>query len=411
MSEFKMPSLGADMDAGTLVEWLKQPGEAVKRGDIIAVVETQKGAIEIEVFEDGVLSDIKVQPGTEVPVGSVLATISTDGSGASEPPAEAAPAPKQVEAPLKPQESSPETPEAPPSAPKSAPAQSTSHPDISPAARRAAEEKGVDISALKPGPSGIIGLAEVEAAAAPSAPRTAEMPAPKPTPAGGSRPGINLGAMRKAIAAAMSRSHREIPHYWVSQTIDLTPLYIWLERENRQRSVADRLLYVVPLLKAAALAVKETPALNGHYRDDEFQPSDKVHMGVATALRGGGLVAPAIHDVDRADLDTIRVGLLDLVQRTRAGRLRSSEMTDATVTLSNLGEDTSDALTSLIYPPQVAIIGCGAPLDRPHVVNGRIEIRRLMNVTVAGDHRVSDGRRASQFLGRFARRLETPEEL
>jgi pyruvate dehydrogenase E2 component (dihydrolipoamide acetyltransferase) len=217
--------------------------------------------------------------------------------------------------------------------------------------------------------------------------------------------------MRKAIAAAMTRSHREIPHYWVGQAIDVTALFAWLEGENSRRPVASRLLYAAPLIKAVALALKETAELNGHYIDDVFRPAAAVHLGIGTAIRGGGLVAPALHDVEKLALGEIMAALADLVPRARAGRLRSSELTDATATFSNLGEGTSDVLMPLIYPPQVAIVGCGAAAARPRVINGSVVARQLINVTVAGDHRVSDGRRASQFLSRLDQLLQEPGAL
>jgi pyruvate dehydrogenase E2 component (dihydrolipoamide acetyltransferase) len=396
MIEFQMPSLGADMDAGTLVEWYKRPGDNLKRGDIVALVETQKGAIEIEVFSDGTLGEIKVGTGRKVPVGTVLATILAPGE-ARRPPKPGA-APPLPEAVL----------QAPPRAP--APAAGPPAPaaikrleaergrlKVTPAARRRAAEAGLDVAAITPGADGIIGLREIVAAGV-------AKPAAR-------RAGLDLGEMRRAIASAMSRSHREIPHYWVGQAIDVTPLFDWLEAENAKRSVAARLLYAVPLTKAVALALQETPELNGHYLDDAFRPAASIHVGIGIALRGGGLIAPALHDVDKLSLDALMAALADLVPRARAGRLRSSELTDATVTFSNLGEGTSDTLMPLIYPPQVAIIGCGASATRPWVVEGAIAVRRIINVTVAGDHRVSDGRRASRFLSRLAELLENPEAL
>jgi pyruvate dehydrogenase E2 component (dihydrolipoamide acetyltransferase) len=402
MISFQMPSLGADMDAGTLVEWFRKPGDTVKRGDIIALVETQKGAIEIEIFNDGTVADLKVGPGQKVPVGTVLATIMESGEPKPKPPstppraepvakpAEPAPAPPPVAAP-------PRAVVPPPPVAALARVAGGGRPKVTPAALQRAMEMGVDLTAVAPAADGVIGLREVEAAGTTRrAPR---------------KPGLDLGEMRKAIAAAMSRSHREIPHYWVSQMIDVTPLFDWIDAENAKRSVAARLLYAAPLMKAVALALKATPQLNGHYVDDVFRPAESVHLGVATSLRGGGLVAPALHDVDAMALDALMAALADLVPRTRAGRLRSSELTDGTATFSNLGEGTSDSLMPLIYPPQVAIVGCGAAMMRPWVVDGAVAARRLLTVTIAGDHRVSDGRRASQFLSRLDQLLQKPEAL
>jgi pyruvate dehydrogenase E2 component (dihydrolipoamide acetyltransferase) len=385
MSAFFMPALGADMDWGIVVEWLKQPGDTLKRGDIIAVVETQKGAIEIEVFEDGVLDAIKVEPGRKVPVGEVLAMIRGPGENAAAH--EVAPAVTE-----EPKPAAAAVPAAAPAAPVREGLR------VTPAARREAEQRGIDLSTVAPGPDGVIGLKEIEAAA------------PAPPRATGPK-GLDLEEMRKAIAAAMARSKREIPHYYVSRVIDAGPLMDWLGQENAKRTVEARLLYVVPLLKAAALALKKAPQLNGRFEDGVFRPSEAVHVGAATAIRGGGLIAPAIHEVDTLDLDLLMDKLRDLVARVRGGRLRSSEMMDPTVTLSNLGEDTADAMYPVIYPPQVAIIGCGAIVERPWIVDGVVVLRKLITVSVAGDHRVSDGRVAAQFLNRFDTLLQAPDKL
>lgn len=390
MIEFRMPSLGADMDAGTLVEWLKKPGDPVQHGDIIAVVETQKGAIEIEVFDDGVLEEILTQPGEKVPVGHVIAKI----RGIGEPPGKAvpsvgAPPPQPTPAPsvAMPKEARPQPSVAGPAV----------HISATPAARHRAAELGIDLGKVEPGPDGIIGLDQVEAARRPQAER-------KPA-------GISFEEMRKAIAAAMAKSHREIPHYYVTSTIDVSPLMGWLEAENEHRALPARLLYAVPLIRALALALAETPELNGHYIDGRFLPAAHINMGIAVAMRGGGLIAPAISGVETLTMDTIMDKLRDLVGRVRSGRLRSSELSEGTVTFSNLGEATADEVLPIIYPPQVAIIGCGKIAERPWVSEGSIVVRRTLTVSVAGDHRVSDGRRAARFLSRFEELLKSPEAL
>lgn len=217
--------------------------------------------------------------------------------------------------------------------------------------------------------------------------------------------------MRRAIAAAMARSWREIPHYAVASTLDLEPLLGWLERENASRPVPERLHYAAPLIKAVALALGAAPTLNGHYREEGFVPADRVHLGIAIALRGGGLIAPAILDAHTLDLPTLMARLGDLVARVRGGRLRSSEMSAATATLTNLGEHTADAVQPVIYPPQVAIIGCGRIVERAWASDRALSARRTMTVTVAGDHRVSDGRSAARFLSRLDELLQAPERL
>ncbi len=397
MGEFRMPSLGADMTAGTLVEWLRQPGDRVERGDIVAVVETQKGAIEIEIFESGTIDRLLVEAGTKVPVGTPLALVRGLSEEAAAPPA-APPAvtirPPAAPAPLIGQ---------PPAVPmRPTPAGGVAaRPLASPAARRIAADRGLTLEGIAgTGPGGAIVSADVMHASKPAAAEGI-----------GRRRGLDFGEMRKAIAAAMARSKREIPHYYLSHSIDVGAATAWLDATNVSRSPPERLLFAVLLLKAAATALRDVPELNGWYTEDGFQPAEAVHLGTAIAIRGGGLVAPAIHDADTKSLDQLMEALRDLVTRVRAGRLRSSEMTDPTVTVTSLGERGVDGLFGVIYPPQVAIVGFGTPASRPWVVDGRVEARQVISVSLAADHRVSDGHRGALFLRQLDQLLQHPERL
>jgi pyruvate dehydrogenase E2 component (dihydrolipoamide acetyltransferase) len=394
MGVFAMPSLGSDMEAGTLVEWLVKPGDTVARGDVIAVVETQKGAIEIEVFESGLVERLDAKLGQKLPVGAPLAVIrgAGDAAGQEAPLTTAAPEPSAA---AQPGLAAPAV-QAVMAAPAAAPV-ADGAPAASPAARAIAAERGLDLTTIKgTGPQGAIVLADVERAAG---------PAPAPTR------GLDLAAMRAAIAAAMARSKREIPHYYLSQTIDLQAATDWLESQNADRPPERRLLMGALLVKATALALGAAPALNGRFEGDAFQPSEAVHAGVAIALRGGGLIAPAIRDAQALDLDALMAAMRELVARTRAGRLRSSEMSAGTVTISSMGERGAEALTGVIYPPQVALIGFGTPGLRPWVVDGAVVPRMLVTATLAADHRVSDGRLGARFLDALDRHLQHPEAL
>lgn len=377
MAEFRMPSLGADMEAGTLVEWKVKPGERVRRGDIIADVETDKGLIEVEVFEDGVIERILVQPGAKVPVGTALALIGTGG------------APSAREA-------------APPPPPRAA------RIIASPSARKLAQESGVDLGTVRgTGPHGAIQRADVERAAQ-TAKEEAGMP---PLPAGEKAAPESVAGMRRAIAAAMSRSNREIPHYYLETEIDMSRALHWLEGENLRRAIKDRLLPVVLLLKGVARALGEVPELNAWWLDDRLRLHKEVHIGFAVALRQGGLITPAIHNVDTLSLDGLMGAVRDLINRTRAGRLRSSELTDATITLTNLGDLGVKTVYGVIYPPQVALVGFGRIMERPWAENGMLGVRRVVTATLAGDHRATDGHRGSQFLEALDRHLQDPEQL
>jgi pyruvate dehydrogenase E2 component (dihydrolipoamide acetyltransferase) len=420
MAEFRMPSLGADMEAGTLVEWKVKPGEAVKRGDIVAVVDTDKGAIDIEIWEDGVLAEVLVQPGTKVPVGTVLALVRGAGeAAAAAAPPPAAPAPPAVPLPLR--EAAPGPGPAAAGAPPPAgppPAEGPARARASPAARAKARELGVDLSSVKgTGPGGAVTLADLVAAAgrpAAAAPAVPAPPAPavaKAAPAAAPAPPSAVAGMRQAIAAAMARSKREIPHYYLGLDVDLSRALAWLARENERRPVAERLLPVTLLLKAVARAVREVPEVNGFFVDGAFRPAGSVHLGVAISLRQGGLVAPALHDVDRKDLGEIMRGLNDLVARTRRGGLRSSELSDSTLTVTSLGDMGIGAVYGVIYPPQVALVGFGRVQERPWAAGGMVGARPVVTATLSGDHRVSDGIRGAQFLAAVDRLLQSPEAL
>ena len=382
MIEFRMPSLGADMEYGTLVEWNVKPGQKVKRGDVVAVVETQKGAVEVEIWDDGVVDQLVVEPGTKVPVGDVLALLRGENEAPLAPYVAVPPA------------AAPVAPATPVSAP--APVQIGRREKISPTARRRAAELGVDLDHIAPGGAdGVVSLADVERAAETARAVHEDKPA----------------AMRRAIGAAMARSKREIPHYYLGTTIDVSVALDWLERSNRERPVQRRVLFAAVLLRAVALSLKDFQELNGFWSEGRFKPAAAVHLGVGIALRGGGLIAPAIHDAERMSVAEIMEALSDLIQRARSGALRSSELTDATVTVTNLGEQGVETVYGVIYPPQVALVGFGKVSARPWAVDDRIEVRRTVQATLSADHRASVGHRGAVFLGALERLLQEPEKL
>lgn len=394
MADFLMPALGADMETGKVVQWLVKPGDRVKPGDVIAVVETHKGAIDVENFLDGVIEDL-VPVGEELPVGTLLAHVRQPQEAAvaplAMPPEAAAPTPTQAPPP---------SPAPPPA--DAAPAAAT-RARVSPAARRRAQALGVDPDALHgTGPDGAVTLADVERAA----------PGPTLPPAAARTPrGFEPALMRQAIAAAMSRSKREIPHYYLASTIDFGAAAAWLEGRNRGRAPEEWLMPAVLLLKATALGLAQVPQLNGFYENGEFRPGPGIHIGWAVALRGGGLVAPAIHDVDRKALPELMAALRELVQRVRAGGLRSSEMTDPTITVTSLGDRGAESVLGVIYPPQVAIVGFGRVVERPWIIDGRVVPRPVLAASLAGDHRASDGHVGGLLLAAIDRALQAPEEL
>jgi pyruvate dehydrogenase E2 component (dihydrolipoamide acetyltransferase) len=407
MSDFLMPKLGADMTAGKLVAWRKKPGDTVHRGDIMAEVDTDKGVIDVEAFGEGVLDSLLVQPGATVPVGTALARIRGPGE-TSTPTVLTAVASSPLTTAKAPVVSGvSKTLDRAPSI------DDLSRLRISPSARRRARELGVDPRKVTgTGRGGAITREDIEQAAGqvpvigPASDVLAAAPATKATEA------LDRGLrMRQAIAAAMARSNREIPHYYLATTIDLKAAMDWLVKENEQRSVTERLLYGVLLLKATALALHEVPELNAFWQNDRLVPEQSIHLGVAVSLRGGGLIAPALHDADRKSVHELMRELRDMVARTRSGGLRSSELTDPTITVTSLGEQGVEAVYGVIYPPQVALVGFGKIVERPWCVNEQIVRRPVVTATLAGDHRATDGHRGSVFLAAVERLLQEPDKL
>lgn len=411
MSDFVMPSLGADMDSGKLVEWKVKPGDRVSKGQVVAAVETSKAVLDVEVFEAGVVEELYVAEDTEVTVGTPLARIG-DGSGVGAAP-EAKTAESRVEA--EPEKALTEEAKAAPEEQVSAPDRetvATPPPDsapapgrrqggriaASPAARRRARELSVDLAGISgSGPDGAIVLRDLERAPA-AAPRK---------PAGG----FDRAAMRETIAAAMSRSKREIPHYYVGTTVDLHAVDLWLEEYNREQPPEKRILIAALFMKATALALARYSELNGHYGEDGFVAAGEVNPGMAVHLRGGGLVAPAILEADTLTLPELMHRLQDLVRRARGGGLRGSEIGGGTATVTSLGDRGVDTVYGVIYPPQVAMIGFGRPCRRALVVDDGIAARLAVDVTLSADHRVCDGHLGTLFLNEIDNLLQTPEAL
>lgn len=439
MAEFIMPSLGADMTAGTLAKWRVAAGDRVSHGDIIAEVETDKGLIEVEVFENGRVEKLLVEEGARVPVGTPLAEISSVSGTAPVSGTETAPATEPESAPppepggiISSGASNPrlDGPMASPAVRRRAreldmpleglrgsgehgritledlrgvtrgAESSTERVRVSPYARRLAIERGLDLGKLRgTGPAGAIQASDVLGASS-SASGTSE--AAPDTPA---------ERMQRAIAAAMTRANDEIPHYYVEHSIDMGRALDWLRDTNTSRSVSERLVSGVLVLRAVASALRKHAALNATWQAEKAVPSAQVHVGLAVSLRGGGLVAPALQNTDEGSLDDLMTRMTDLVSRARAGALRSSEMTSATITLTSLGERGVESVTPIIFPPQVAIVGCGAILERPWVVDGQVIPRPIMRVTLGADHRVSSGHQGARFLSTLDRFLQEPEKL
>jgi pyruvate dehydrogenase E2 component (dihydrolipoamide acetyltransferase) len=402
MIKFQMPNLGADMEAGTLVEWRKQPGELLHRGDIIADVETQKGLIEIEVFDEGTLEKFLVKEGEKVPVGTALALINDGKSEVSE---SAIPEEETQKPEIHPIEERTETPHVE--------TEEGERIKISPLAKKIAEANQVDISLLKgTGPEGSIVKKDIEKAisegvkpiqeAEKKVEETKEIPAKPAAP--------NANAMRMAVAAAMSKSNREIPHYYLEKRMDMSKAMDWVKEANKERPIQKRLLPVALLIKAVAKALDEVPDLNATW-ENGLQRKNEINIGFVVSLRSGGIVVPAILQTDSKTVDEIMETINDLIPRARAFKLRSSELSQSTFTITSIGEGGADKVFGLIYPPQVGIVGFGEISEQPFAEDGMLGIRPVVDVTLAADHRATDGLIGSKFLASLNRHLQNPEEL
>ncbi len=493
-----MPSLGADMEHGKVVEWLVKPGDYVHKGDLVAAVDTDKTVMDIESFQEGVVAEFLVDIGDTVEVGTPIARITATPAELPPPPLTSGTLSPDARSPLAAQEPTPAHPgaeaeypqaghpepaakAAPPvrhlahtlgvdvgritgsgpggevmradveraaaASPTAAAPEEAAAPEVpeapapaearrvrsSPLARRLAAELGVHLQDVNgTGPGGAVTEDDVLSAVPPrgrpprepvaekpaEAPSEAQRPEPAPEPAQEAprrkRPtaaGGKAESLRQAIGALMSRSKKEIPHYYLSTTLDLAAAMAWMQAANQQRPVSSRLVPSALLLKATALAAKEVPDMNGFFTKGAFHPSSGVHLGVAVALRHGGLVAPALHDADTLSLDDLMDQLRDLVGRARAGRLQRAEMADPTLTVTNLGDLGVESVYGVIYPPQVAMVGFGKVLEQPWAHNGMLGIRHAAIATLSADHRVSDGLRGGRFLARIDELLQTPENL
>jgi pyruvate dehydrogenase E2 component (dihydrolipoamide acetyltransferase) len=403
-----LPSLGADMDYGSVVSWEVAVGDRVERGDVVAIVETEKADVDVEVWSSGIVVELLAPLGEELPVGAPLLTIdgadaAIDAGSPSEPAvtetAKEAPA---IELDPSPAHSEPVPVPTSPPFPKPTHRGSAARVAATPWARRAAEQREVRLESIRgSGPDGAVlarDLPRLDQATPSSSlePRAERIEPPLRADR----------SIRAVIARRMTEANRTIPHYHLQRDIDVSDMLDALEAHNRARPIADRVLPAAVVLWAVARAAASVPALNGTWVDDSFQPSSTVDLAVAISLRSGGVVTPMIAGAENLDVSETMRELRLRTSGARRGALRSSWMAEASITVTNLGDLGADRVSGIIFPPQVALVGIGRIRRAPWVVDERVEPRSVLTATLSADHRATDGVVGSRFLAELDRHLQ-----
>ncbi len=401
--DLKMPSFGSDMHNGCLTEWLVKEGDHIKRGDVVAVIETSKGAIELDIFEDAQVLQLLVKEGDNVAVGEPIARLSAAKTSSK-------PATTNQESTL----TTPakaldlttiETSTSQPAANNHL----ATHKNFvlaTPAARQLAQQQQLSLAAICFNNNNrVVTLAMVEQASQDQDPNSHQH---KHTQV---KTGFDKDAMRQAISDTVTRSKREIPHYYLTQRLDISALQNHLQRYNNSVPVSQRLLLAAPLLCAIARLLITNKQFNGEYLEGKFQPGETVNLANAINLRGGGLVMPVIHDAQNLSVELMMEALKEQVSRARNGNLVYSQLTGGTCTVTSIGERGAEQMFAVIYPPQVAIIALGSPHQEVLVIDDAIHIRWVIDASLAADHRVSDGHSGARFLYQLNQLLQNPESL
>jgi pyruvate dehydrogenase E2 component (dihydrolipoamide acetyltransferase) len=427
-----MPKLSEAMETGKLLRWLKQEGDRISGGDIIAEIETDKADIELEAFGSGVLRKLLVAPGTAVPVGGLIAVIAEPdedigsvvggGPAAAGRPERPAPAPASTAPAAAPPP--PAVPALLAAAPAPAPASTAPAAPVlpggrlrvSPLARKLAQRAGLDLSRVTgTGPSGRIIQRDIEAhlaarpAAAPPARPAAVAAAAAPARAGAEVEELALTPIRAAIARQMVQSKAPVPHFYVTTEIAMERA-VALREELQALPGAPKVTFTDLVVRACAVTLRKHPGVNASFHGEAIRRHRAVHLGIAVAVEDG-LITPVLRDCDQKPLFQIAAESRDLVERTRARKLRQPELSGATFSVSNLGMFPVDEFSAIINPPEGAILAVGAIVDKPVVVDGQLAVGKRMRVTLSCDHRVMDGAMGARFLADLKAALEAPLSL
>ena len=437
-----MPKLGFDMAEGTLVRWVKAEGENVKKGDVLAEIETDKATVEVESNFSGVLNKHLVEQGAVVPVGSAIAIIAAPGEKVENGPASFAPVPapaavpEKTAAPVQAQTTAPAAPEIPAGILK-----------VSPLARRIASDRAVDLRLLHgSGPEGRIVRKDVEdylasapaassqaqastpvqGVASPSAPAAApvklaakpvqaptSIPVPPSSWVAGEAPvdqHVPVERLRAAIGRRMADSKQHVPHFYVTHEYDMEAVMKMRSEINAMLPDEQKLSVNDFIVKAVGLALRQFPNLNASLAENEVIRHGRINVGVAVAL-GNGLMTVVAKDADRKPLRLISQEVKEMVARARQGKVRTEDIEGSTFSISNLGMFDVEHFIAIINPPEAAILAVGSAKQVPVIVNGEVKVGTRMRATLSADHRVTDGAEGAQFLQALAVSLEQPLRL
>jgi pyruvate dehydrogenase E2 component (dihydrolipoamide acetyltransferase) len=418
--EILMPALSPTMTEGNLAKWLKKEGEAVKPGDVIAEIETDKATMEVEAVDEGKLGKILVPEGSQgVKVNQTIALLLEEGEDASALAKAPAPAAKPAAAPVP----AASAPPAPSSAPAAAPAAKTAAAPAgervfaSPLARRMAQQAGLDLSRVNgTGPHGRIVKADIDAALARGAPAAPGAPAAKPAPGAPppAAPVVGLPpfteqphtTMRKVIARRLTEAKRDAPHFYLTLDCNIDRL-LQLRQEVNGKREKDKISVNDFVIKASALALRQVPAANASWTENAVRLYQAADVSVAVATPGG-LITPIIRNADTKTLSVISAEMRDLAARARENKLKPEEFQGGTFSVSNLGMFGIREFAAVINPPQGAILAVGAGEQRPIVKDNALAIATMMTCTLSVDHRVVDGVIGAEFLAAFKKLIEDP---
>lgn len=363
--QLPMPSLGADMDEGRLMKWKIKIGDRVLKNQIIASIETTKSVVDIESFREGVVTSLEVNEGDVVQVGKTIAVLEVKGDEILDRNVSEMNVLKKENIRFR----------------------------ISPVAKKMAEMNHLDVSLVKgTGVDGEITLKDIEEKILVQTKKNFS--------------GVNL---RQAIAAVMSRSKREIPHYYLKKRMHLDSLMIWLDETNKKLEPSERLLLPALLMYATTAALKKIPEMNGYFKENTFQTFENINLGIAFSVKGGGVIVPAVLDADKMSKEELNRSVQNLALRAKEGKLNNRELNEGTVTITNLGDLGCDEVYGIIFPPQVAIIGIGHIRKEPIVDHQNlVRVGHVMDVTLSADHRVSDGLLGAKFLNEIEKYINNP---